>query len=351
MAQDPEIMKIQPSNNPGMSLTSIPLDGSNFLTWSRSVKISLGAKMKLSFINGKIKKPEESDQTYEQWIRADYMVTSWILNSISKEIVESFLYTTTARELWTELETRFGQGNEPMIYQLKREISSIAQGTMSVSAYFSRSKRLWDELTCLHPMPQCSCGASKEVAVLNNEDQLMQFLMGLSDSYDNNGHTKEVCFEIYGYPEWYKNLVEQRKKDGASTSRTFVAANTQEQAQNAVDELTMSEMIRTEIQRYMGDTGSTVTENEDYLEFSEQQNNPITSSIPVCIEDTEPMDIHTPTEIQERTDSDLTPQNEEPITTTTLRRSSRVINRPAYLQDFECSMSTLASDFEEGVKD
>ncbi|KAL0433233.1 UNVERIFIED_CONTAM: Retrovirus-related Pol polyprotein from transposon RE1 [Sesamum latifolium] len=195
MAQDPEIMKIQPSDNPGMSLTSIPLDGSNFLTWSRSVKISLGAKMKLSFINGKIKKPEETDQTYEQWIRADYMVTSWILNSISKEIVESFLYTTTARELWIELETRFGQGNGPMIYQLKREISSIAQGTMS------------------------------------------------------NGHTKEVCFEIYGYPVWYKNLVEQRKKDGANTSRAFVAANTQEQAQNAVDELTMSEMIRTEIQR------------------------------------------------------------------------------------------------------
>ncbi|KAL0448234.1 UNVERIFIED_CONTAM: hypothetical protein Slati_1379800 [Sesamum latifolium] len=75
-----------------MSLVSTPLDSTNFLVWSRSIKIALGANMKLNFINGKGKKPKESDKNYEQWIRADYMVTSWILNSISKDIVENFLY-------------------------------------------------------------------------------------------------------------------------------------------------------------------------------------------------------------------------------------------------------------------
>ncbi|KAL0411734.1 UNVERIFIED_CONTAM: hypothetical protein Slati_3763100 [Sesamum latifolium] len=115
-----------------MSLVSTLLHNTNFLTWSRSIKIALGAKLKLSFINGKAKKPEESEAAYEQCIRADYMVTSWILNSISKDIVESFLYTTTARELWVELETRFGLGNGPLVYQIKREISSISQGTLYI---------------------------------------------------------------------------------------------------------------------------------------------------------------------------------------------------------------------------
>ncbi|KAL0401658.1 UNVERIFIED_CONTAM: hypothetical protein Slati_4195700 [Sesamum latifolium] len=97
MTQDPDVLKIQHSDNQGMSLVSVLLDSTNFLTWNRSIKITLEAKMKLSFISGKMKKPEERDNSYEQWIRADYMVTSWIVNSISKDIVESFLYNTTAR--------------------------------------------------------------------------------------------------------------------------------------------------------------------------------------------------------------------------------------------------------------
>ncbi|KAL0436991.1 UNVERIFIED_CONTAM: Retrovirus-related Pol polyprotein from transposon RE1 [Sesamum radiatum] len=83
-----------------------------------------------------------------------------------------------------------------------------------------------------------------------------------------NGHTKEVCFEIHGYPEWYRNLVEQRRRDGASTSRTFTVTSTENHAQNAIDELTISEMIRNELQRYMGDADSAITESEDQHEFS-----------------------------------------------------------------------------------
>ncbi|KAL0393287.1 UNVERIFIED_CONTAM: hypothetical protein Sradi_2551500 [Sesamum radiatum] len=80
MAGDSENLKIQPSDNPGMSLVSNPLNGRNFLSWSRSIKIVLGAKMKLGLINGKIPKPAEDDEELEQWIRADCMVTSWLLN-------------------------------------------------------------------------------------------------------------------------------------------------------------------------------------------------------------------------------------------------------------------------------
>ena len=40
------------SDHPGMVLVTAPLTGKNFLTWSRSIKIALGAKMKLGFIDG-----------------------------------------------------------------------------------------------------------------------------------------------------------------------------------------------------------------------------------------------------------------------------------------------------------
>ncbi|KAL0409754.1 UNVERIFIED_CONTAM: hypothetical protein Sradi_1909800 [Sesamum radiatum] len=120
--------------------------------------------MKLGFINGKITKPDEDDEEFEQWERADGMVISWILNSISKDIVESFLYIDTARDLWLEIEARFGVSNGPLVYQLQREIASVAQGTQSVSGYFNRLKKLWDELGCLAPTP--SSNAAKEIAEL-----------------------------------------------------------------------------------------------------------------------------------------------------------------------------------------
>ncbi|KAL0417015.1 UNVERIFIED_CONTAM: hypothetical protein Slati_3533400 [Sesamum latifolium] len=146
---------------------------------------SLGAKMKLGFINGKNQKPAEDSEDYEQWVRNDCMVTSWILNSISKEIVESFLYINSARELWIELEMHFGESNGPLIYQIQREIASVSQGNLSISAYYAKLKRLWDELLCLRPMPQCECGTSKILADMNQSNQLMEFLMGLHDSFDH----------------------------------------------------------------------------------------------------------------------------------------------------------------------
>ncbi|KAL2236680.1 UNVERIFIED_CONTAM: hypothetical protein Sindi_0859700 [Sesamum indicum] len=76
MAEDLEILKLRPSDNLGLNLVSTPLDGSNYLSWSRLAKITLGAKVKLSFINGEGVRPKENWKEPEQWIRADYMVLS-----------------------------------------------------------------------------------------------------------------------------------------------------------------------------------------------------------------------------------------------------------------------------------
>ncbi|KAL2246005.1 UNVERIFIED_CONTAM: hypothetical protein Sindi_2868700 [Sesamum indicum] len=114
MAEDPDILRLQPGDNPGISLVTTLFDGTNFLSWSRSVKLGLTAKMKLSFINGEYQKPEKTAKEFEQWIRTDSMVASWILNSIKRELADCFMYTNTSRELWKQLEGRYGQSNGPM---------------------------------------------------------------------------------------------------------------------------------------------------------------------------------------------------------------------------------------------
>lgn len=113
------------------------------------MKIALRAKNKLGFINGKIDVSNIDSNEYEQWLKVDSIIFSWLLNSISKELVDALLYVAIAQDLWFELEKRFNECNGPLMYQLKRKISSFFQENMHVIVYFTKLKKLWDELSCL----------------------------------------------------------------------------------------------------------------------------------------------------------------------------------------------------------
>ncbi|KAL0317463.1 UNVERIFIED_CONTAM: hypothetical protein Sangu_2160600 [Sesamum angustifolium] len=81
-----EYLYLHPSDNPGLVLSSVHLDGTNFLGRSRPVYVSLGSKMRLGFIDGSFPKPVAGSKNLEKWKRVDLMITSWLWNSIAKEI-------------------------------------------------------------------------------------------------------------------------------------------------------------------------------------------------------------------------------------------------------------------------
>ncbi|KAL0442128.1 UNVERIFIED_CONTAM: hypothetical protein Sradi_0151700 [Sesamum radiatum] len=141
--------------------------------------------MKLSFIDGQLVRPPAGSPNLDEWIRKDYLLIMWILNNISKNIVDAFMYVTSARCVWLELEARYGKSNGPMIYNLEREISSISQGDLSVTEYYAKIRKLWDEFACLDLLPQCVCVARKAMVDKEASHQLMQFLMGLNNVYGN----------------------------------------------------------------------------------------------------------------------------------------------------------------------
>lgn len=217
---------LQGSDHLGMMLVSTPPTGNNYLSWSRSMRIALSAKVKLGFINGKCKMPEENSTNFDQWKRVDCMVTSWLLNSISKGIVDTFLYTASAMELWKELEERFGESNGPLLYQLQREIGSISQGTLSVVQYFTELKKLWDELACLMPIPQCTCGAAKSVSDITMANHLMQFLMGLNDSFDNIHNQRLLIDPLPSLNKAYSMVLRMDKQREVQTSYVEIEGKT-----------------------------------------------------------------------------------------------------------------------------
>ncbi|KAL5714268.1 hypothetical protein ACHQM5_016252 [Ranunculus cassubicifolius] len=181
-ANDPYF--IHHSDNPTAVLVSPPLDGDNYSSWSRAMTIALRAKGKLGFIDGTVKKPA-ADLTNElnQWQTCNALVVSWIYYSVCTELRGSILYASTAKAMWDDLSERYSQTNAPKIYQLKQFISSLKQDNLTVSAYYTKLKALWDELNSFSTVQPCTCGNGKAVADSLQQDMAMEFLQGLNDRF------------------------------------------------------------------------------------------------------------------------------------------------------------------------
>ncbi|KAL5792917.1 hypothetical protein ACOSP7_001511 [Xanthoceras sorbifolium] len=144
------------SDHPGLVLISKPLNGDNYSTWKRAMTLALNFKNKLGFVIGSIKAPsEETDpEGYTTWSRV--------------------IYYSTAHEVWKDLHEQFSQNNAPRIFEIQRDIAYFRQEQLSVSTYYTKLKSLWDELASYN---DATHGAQQD------QQKLMQFLMGLNDSY------------------------------------------------------------------------------------------------------------------------------------------------------------------------
>ena len=110
--------------NLGAVLTYQPLVGEeNYSAWARSVRKSLIGKNNLGFIDGSITISSplvNSPTNIQAWIRADNIVGTWIINSVSPKLQGSIIYRDTAFEIWTELRDTFSQGNGTKVFNIQK---------------------------------------------------------------------------------------------------------------------------------------------------------------------------------------------------------------------------------------
>ncbi|XP_019246302.1 PREDICTED: uncharacterized protein LOC109225950 [Nicotiana attenuata] len=100
---------LHPSDYPGMNLVSTVFDGRSFSGRRRAVVIALSAKNKLGFIDGALTIPQA--------------------DSDFKRLGQGVM--TCAKDLWSDLEDRFGQTNGSKLFQLQKELSAVIQGVRS----------------------------------------------------------------------------------------------------------------------------------------------------------------------------------------------------------------------------
>ncbi|KAF5193415.1 Copia-like polyprotein/retrotransposon [Thalictrum thalictroides] len=155
------------------------------------MKMALNAKNKFGFVDGSVTKPASDLVEIQAWERCNDMVLSWILNSIDKSLTSSIIYASTPCEVWIDLEERFSQSNNPRIFQLKRDITTVRQEQNSLASYYNTLKSYRDELgtyitipncTC-GIIPKCTCGIFTKLQEIHETECVYQFLMGLNDTY------------------------------------------------------------------------------------------------------------------------------------------------------------------------
>nr|CAD1842701.1 unnamed protein product [Ananas comosus var. bracteatus] len=221
---DSDPLVLHHSDHPGMMLVSKPLERTyNYGQWSRAMRISLSAKNKIGFVDGSIKVLTPSDLKFHIWQRCNDMVLSWILNAIHPDLAGSVIYAKTAAEVWEDLKERFSQGDDSRIFQIRQEIVEHRQGHQSVSVYYTKLKGLWDELASYHEPPCCTCGGLKALVEREEKERVMQFLMGLNESYAT---TRGSILMMRPFPDTLKVhalvLQQERQADVAAKRETSV---------------------------------------------------------------------------------------------------------------------------------
>ncbi|XP_075091952.1 uncharacterized protein LOC107815453 [Nicotiana tabacum] len=128
------------------------------------------------------------------------------------ELMASIVYASNAKKVWSEFEERIDRSNLTRIFHLWTEIATLRQGTDSVTSYYSKMNDFLDELDVLAPLPSCDCEESLPYVAHLRSQRLLQFLMGLNESYSNLRSNMLARRPIVSVNEAYATDFKSKKK-------------------------------------------------------------------------------------------------------------------------------------------
>ncbi|RVW48509.1 Retrovirus-related Pol polyprotein from transposon RE1 [Vitis vinifera] len=104
-----------------LPITGHKLNGQNFIQWAQSVRIFICGKGKEEYLTEAIVQPKEDDPGYRTWKLENSMVMSWLINSMTNDIGENFMYYGTTKEIWDAArETYSNIDNTSAIFEIKK---------------------------------------------------------------------------------------------------------------------------------------------------------------------------------------------------------------------------------------
>jgi len=163
--------------------TSNHLNAKNYLKLSRFVKTYLKGKGKIHHLLGGGSR--QGDPTFGAWDEAYSKITSWLWNSMTPKISETFMFLSTTKDIWNAARQTFSKAHDAaQIFEIKVKVGSTKQESKTVTEYATLLQNLWQKLDhyrCIET--RCP----EDAAILKNfieKDRVYDFLARLNAEFD-----------------------------------------------------------------------------------------------------------------------------------------------------------------------
>jgi hypothetical protein len=162
---------------------------SNYVIWKAQVLAVLRSAQLAGFLDGSSKAPvdkikiksqkgteadfeEVLNPAYEAWKVQEQQVLSYLLTSVSRNILVQIAALLSATAVWSHIETSFASQSRARVINNRMALATSQKGTSTVAEYISKIKTLADEMA----------SAGKK---LDDEELCSYILAGLDYEYNS----------------------------------------------------------------------------------------------------------------------------------------------------------------------
>jgi hypothetical protein len=132
----------------------------NFLLWKAQIMPAIRGTNLVPILDGTSRAPPTTvelvdndgkktvapNPEYERWMAQDQQLLSYILNSLTSDVLSQVATLTSSTPIWEVLETMYSAQSCAQITNLRMQLATYKKGSMTTTTYFSKMKKLGDEL-------------------------------------------------------------------------------------------------------------------------------------------------------------------------------------------------------------
>ncbi|KAL4383320.1 hypothetical protein GQ457_15G008320 [Hibiscus cannabinus] len=160
---------------------NVVLNDNNYLLWHQQVLLTIKTHRLLKFIDGNVTWPSQYvnkdgvvsiNPEYELYEEQDGALASWLLSTVSEEVLPHLIGHNTASEIWNTLHRLYSGKTTSRLMTYRRLLHSQKKGELTMRDYLMKLKSVCDSLA--------SCGE-----IISEQEHVTAILNGLPPEYDS----------------------------------------------------------------------------------------------------------------------------------------------------------------------